>query len=127
MTARQKIEAHEQLVRLLPGLRVLQSVCAASASFHCCGRSSRWACFLVTYFLGNRLLAKSSFWRFVLLVVTVVGSLTGTLGVGRSVLSFFGEWSLSLLIQGAAYGVAAYMNIRSFSVLSDKSVKAYFN
>lgn len=85
------------------------------------------AAVLFTFFLGRRLLAKSAIWRFLLLIAAVVGGLTGTLGAGKSALAFFNEWSFSLLLEGAAYGITAFMHLRSFSVLTDKSVKAYFN
>jgi hypothetical protein len=82
---------------------------------------------LLTFFLGRRLLAKSSIWRFILLCWSGISTITGTLGVGRNVLAFFSEWSFSLLVQAVALGVLVFMHIRSFTTLSDKSVKAYFN
>ncbi|WP_394840256.1 hypothetical protein LVJ94_25560 [Pendulispora rubella] len=79
------------------------------------------------FFIGRRLLSKGHIIRFILLLCTAVATLTGTLGAGHRVLEFLGDWSFSLLLDAAGALVAVYMNARSFRVLTDSSVRAYFN
>jgi hypothetical protein len=81
----------------------------------------------LTWFLGGRLIAKSSFWRAALLIVSAIGTVIGTLTTARTGWQFFHEWSLTLLATTAMFGSSVYMNARSFRVLTDKTVKAYFN
>ncbi|WP_394840637.1 hypothetical protein LZC95_26415 [Pendulispora brunnea] len=79
------------------------------------------------FFIGRRLLAKGHITRFILLITTAITTITGALGAGHCVLEFLGQWSFSLLLDAAAALVAVYMNARSFRVLTDSSVRAYFN
>lgn len=83
--------------------------------------------FALTWFLGRRLLAKSSLMRMLLLVVSGIGLVVGTLGTARLGWSFVQEWSISLLVQTAFTGSTAWMHLRSLRVLTDSSVKAYFD
>ncbi len=82
--------------------------------------------FVLTWFFGRRLLARSSFWRSLLLVVSSFGMIFGTLGAARLGWAFLQHWSLSALIAAFAAGALASMYFRSFRVLTDKTVKAYF-
>ena len=82
--------------------------------------------FCVTFVLGRALIKKSSITRAFLLVVSAVFTVLGVLGVGSSVWSFFSEWSLSYLVYAAFGASSVYMHGRSFRVLTDSSVKAYF-
>jgi hypothetical protein len=81
---------------------------------------------VVAFFLGRRLLAKSRFWRMVLIILAGFGTLIGTFAVGKLTYTFFHEWSFGLLFHAALGAVTVYMDIRSLRVLMDKSVKAYF-
>ncbi|CAN5816171.1 hypothetical protein BH09MYX1_BH09MYX1_42330 [soil metagenome] len=82
--------------------------------------------FCITFVLGRLLLRKSSVTRFGLIVVSGLFSVLGVLGIGSAIWTFFGEWSLSLLV-GAAYAtIAIYQHVKSINVLTDKSVKSYF-
>ena len=81
---------------------------------------------ILTWFIGRRLLAKSSLTRAIMLVVTGLSSLFGTIGVAKMGYVFFQTWSLSVILYAGLLGVSVYMNARSFKVLTDKSVKAYF-
>ena len=81
----------------------------------------------VTWFIGRRLLAKSSLVRFVLLVWTGIGSLFGAMATGKAAWVFFQTWSFSFIGIAVFAGVAAYMHMRSFRTLMDSSVRAYFN
>jgi hypothetical protein len=80
----------------------------------------------LTWFFGRRLLAKSSFWRAVLLIISGIGTVVGGLTTARLGWQFLHEWSLSLLLGTLMVGAGVYMNGRSFRVLTDKTVKAYF-
>jgi hypothetical protein len=80
----------------------------------------------LTWFFGGRLLAKSSFWRALLLIVSAIGTVVGSLSTARLGWQFLHEWSFSLLVTTTMLGAGVYMNGRSFRVLTDKSVKAYF-
>ena len=82
--------------------------------------------FVLTYFFGKRLLAKSGLTRMFLLVVSAIAMCLGTLGTARLGWAFLHDWSMTLLVQAVFTGSSAYMNIRSFRVLTDSSVKAYF-
>lgn len=79
-----------------------------------------------TFAFGRLLLRKSSFTRYALIFLSGLFSVLGILGIGSSIWTFFGEWSLSLLVYAGFCAVSVYMNARSFSVLTDKSVKGYF-
>jgi len=79
------------------------------------------------FFIGRRLIAKGHLTRFILQVGSAIGTLAGTLGAGRMVFAFFGNWSFGLLLDAVAATVLVYMHARSFRVLTDKSVRAYFN
>ena len=81
---------------------------------------------LLTWFIGRRLLAKSTLTRVVLVVLTGIFSVLGSIGVAKMGWTFFQTMSLSVLLNTALVGVGAYMNIKAFRVLTDSSVKAYF-
>lgn len=79
------------------------------------------------WFVGRRLLNKGSLTRAILLVVTGLGTLFQTYGVGKMALAFVRTWEFSLLGAAVFLGVSVYMHARSFRVLTDSSVRAYFN
>jgi hypothetical protein len=81
---------------------------------------------LLTWWLGRCLLRRSSATRIFLLVVSGVMFFMNLLGSGKLVMSFFSEWSFSLLGYAALGLMAVYMNAKSFNTLTDKKVRAYF-
>lgn len=81
----------------------------------------------LAWFIGRRLLDKSSLTRFILLIVTGLGTVFQTYGVGKMALAFVRTWELGLLGAAVFLGVSVYMNARSFRVLTDSSVRAYFD
>jgi hypothetical protein len=83
--------------------------------------------FLLTFYLGRRLLARSSFWRTVLVVVAFFGMIFGALGTARLAWAFVQSWSISTLVATFAAGALASMYFRSVRVLTDRTVKAYFD
>jgi hypothetical protein len=128
MTARQKIEGltnswygfavFMSLLSLWRGGIGFLSLATTAASFV-------FTIFL-TWFVGRRLLKKSSLMRLFLIVVTGVISVLDTVGVAKMGLTFFQTFSFSALAYVGVLGIHLYMNARSFRVLTDKSVKLYF-
>jgi hypothetical protein len=81
---------------------------------------------VLAFVFGRLLMRKSSFTRFFLIVVSGLAAVLGIVGIGGAIYTFFGEWSLSLLVYAGFCAVSVYMYAKSFSVLTDKSVKGYF-
>jgi hypothetical protein len=81
----------------------------------------------LTWFIGRRLLAKSTMTRLLLILITGFSSVMGTVGVAKMGWTFCQTLSLSVLVYAGLLAVSVYMNARSFRVLTDKSVKTYFN
>lgn len=81
----------------------------------------------LTWFIGRRLLAKSSLMRVVLVLFTGIFSVLGSISVAKMGWTFFQTMSLSVLLYTGLVGVGVYMNVKAFRVLTDKSVKAYIN
>ena len=82
---------------------------------------------LLTWFIGNRLRNRSSVTRAVLLVGSGVLSVLGAVGVAKMGWTFFQTLSLSVLFYAGVTAVSVFMNAKSFKVLTDSSVKAYFD
>jgi hypothetical protein len=82
---------------------------------------------LLTWFIGNRLKNKSSLTRFILVAGSSVLSVIGTIGVAKLGWTFIHTFSLSVLFHAGITALSVYMNAKSFNVLTDKAVKAYFN
>ena len=82
---------------------------------------------LLTWFIGRRLLAKSSLTRVLLVVLTGIFSVLGSVSVAKMGWTFFQTMSLSVLLYTGLVAVGVYMNIKAFRVLTDSSVKAYFS
>ena len=129
MTARQKIE---QLTHAWYGYVTISALASLFANgipgvfrifFGAIG-----LCFslFITWFIGRRLLNKSSLTRLILLVLSTLATLGGTYEIGSSMLSFVKTWEFSLLGMAAFYGVSVYMHVRSLRTLTDSSVRAYF-
>lgn len=81
---------------------------------------------LLTWFIGRRLLSKSSLTRVLLICITAISSIFGSIGAAKMGWSFLQTWSFGALLYTGLLAVSVYMNARSFKVLTDKSVKAYF-
>lgn len=81
----------------------------------------------IVWFIGRRLLAKGSLMRVVLVILTGIFSVLGTVSAAKMGWTFFQTWSLTVAMYAAVSGLGVYMNARSFKVLTDASVKAYFN
>ena len=82
--------------------------------------------FALTYFLGNRLLARSGFTRGFLIFASSVCMLLSALATFRFGAAFLQNWTFALLGQIAVMIVSFRMNFKSFRVLTDSSVKTYF-
>jgi predicted permease len=82
--------------------------------------------FFLTWFIGRRLLKKSSLTRVICIVVSGISSVLGTLGTAKTGLAFFNEWSISLLLTAVFGVIVVTMHVRSFRVLTSSEVKAYY-
>jgi hypothetical protein len=128
MTAKQKIE---QLTNawygfaLVTGLLTLAQNGIGFFSLLTAAGSTLFSFFL-TWFLGRRLLARSGFWRTILVVFSGLGILFGTLGAARLAWGFVGTWSLSMLLGSVCAVVLVSMYVRSWRTLRDPGVVAYF-
>jgi hypothetical protein len=81
----------------------------------------------LTWFIGRRLLNKSSITRALLIAFTAIASLLGSYGAAKMGWQFVQTMSLSALVYTGFLATHVYMHARSFKVLTDKSVKAYFS
>jgi hypothetical protein len=79
----------------------------------------------ITWFLGQRLLARSRFTRGLLVVLSALSGLLGLLGSARLVMAIPSGLSLSLLETLALSVASTWMNARSFFTLTSDSVKSY--
>lgn len=82
--------------------------------------------FIITWFLGGRLLARSSFFRALILFFSCVGTVFGVLGVAKLGAAFLANWSFGGLLMIVLAAGAVFMHVRTFRVLTDSSVKSYF-
>ncbi len=129
MSAKAKIEG---LTNAWYGFAVFSAICSVLANgigilsivLAIGGLLFSW---LMTFFIGRALIKKSSLTRFLLLVVSGIVTLVGTLGIGKAAWSFIQHWELSLLAYGAYTAVSTWMHARSFRTLMDSSVRAHFN
>jgi len=81
----------------------------------------------VTWFLGNRLLARSGLWRTILLAVSLLASVFWLLGTVKLTGQLFTSFSLSTLFGIGGAVISLGMNVQSFRTLTDPTVKSYFN
>ena len=129
MTARQKIEG---LTNSYYGYAVFGAVVSlwnnGIGFFSLIGTAFSFVfSILLTWFIGRRLLAKSSLTRVLLVIVTAIGGLFGAVGAAKMGWTFVQTMSLSALLYTGLVAVGAYMNIKAFRVLTESSVKAYFS
>lgn len=80
----------------------------------------------VIWFLGRRLMNKSSLTRVVLVLCSGIMTVLGTVGTAKLGWAALHELSLSLIVATFFAGTAVVMNARSFRTLTDSQVKAYF-
>ncbi len=65
---------------------------------------------LVIWFLGNRLVNKSSLTRVLLVVLSAIVSVLGTIGTAKLGWTFINTFSLSVALQAAFTGLGVYMH-----------------
>jgi hypothetical protein len=82
--------------------------------------------FVLTWFVGRRLLKKSSLTRMICIVVSGICSVLGAIGTAKAGWAFITEWSLSLLLTALFGAVTISMHVRSFRVLTSDAVKMYY-
>ncbi len=127
-TGRQKIEELTNAWYAFTVVTALVSLFSSgigvfSVLFTAC--STAFSLFL-TWFIGKRLLARSSLMRSVLVLISLVASIFGGLAAVRLGWSFLHEWSFAILVNAGLSTGSVAMNFRSFRTLTDPSVKAYF-
>jgi hypothetical protein len=81
----------------------------------------------IVWYLGRKLLHKSSLTRVLLVLLSGIMMVLGAIGTAKIGWAFLHEWSLSLLVGIFFGGASVVMNARSFRVLTDSQVKAYFS
>jgi len=77
-------------------------------------------------FLGRRLVNRSSGTRMFLVVFSGIFSVLGALGTLSAAWDFLTSWTLASLCTVALGAASTMLNARSFRVLTDTSVRAYF-
>ncbi len=82
--------------------------------------------FAVTWFLGGRLLARSHVWRTILIGLSGIFAVLGTLASAKLGWLFIHDWSLATLVLTGLTVTNVGMNLKSIRVLTDASVKSYF-
>lgn len=80
----------------------------------------------ITYLIGRSLQKKNGLTRVVLIVLSALSAIVGTLAVLKLGSSFFQDWSFGLLLNLVVGAAGVFMNARSFRVLTDRTVKAHF-
>ncbi|HWL88514.1 MAG TPA: hypothetical protein VNO21_22075 [Polyangiaceae bacterium] len=81
----------------------------------------------ILFLIGRRLLARGHITRIILLVLSPLAALSGSIAIGQSLVAFFDDGSLALLLDAASTGLWVFMNARSFIVLVSEPVRAYFD
>lgn len=127
MTAKQKIE---NLTHTWYGFTVfmgaLQLLVNGLGVFSILGAAFSTVLSLVLSFaFGRLLLGGSSLTRVLLVVFSTFGAILGTLAAGQALYTFFGDWSFALLGYATLALVSVSVHVKSFRVLTDKSVKAH--
>ncbi len=80
----------------------------------------------VTFMVGRWLLSRSSIARFVVLCLSGLGLVAGSLGAFKTGGELLSDWSFGLVLQMTVVLAGVLMNLRSLRTLTDSSVKAYF-
>lgn len=76
--------------------------------------------------LGRKLVARSSGTRLFLVVFSGLFAVLGVLSTLTAAWAFLHEWSLAALGEVVLAAVATTLNARSFRVLNETAVRAYF-
>jgi hypothetical protein len=79
-----------------------------------------------TWFISRLLLRRSSITRVVLVVLSIVGAIGGVLAAGGCVVDVLRGAPLRQLVMAVIMIASVSMNVRSFRVLTDERVKAFF-
>lgn len=80
----------------------------------------------IVTFLGRRLVHRSAGTRLFLVVFSALFTVLGALGTLGGAWAFLHEWSLAALCGVVMTGACTMLNARSFRVLTETAVKAYF-
>jgi len=80
----------------------------------------------ITTFLGRRLLARSNGTRLFLVVFSGLFSVLGALATLTSAWSFLTSWTLASVCSVVLSASSTLLNVRSFRVLRETAVRAYF-
>jgi hypothetical protein len=80
---------------------------------------------VLTWVIGRKLLAGSSFTRIVLLVLSPLSLLAGAVVAWKGFGMLFDSFSLGLVLQLVLTVSGLWMNARSLRVLTDSSVRAH--
>jgi hypothetical protein len=78
---------------------------------------------VITWAIGRLLMKRSSLTRIILLILSPIAMLLGAAEVYQFLVS---SWSISLILTNVIVACGVWMNLRSFLVLIDKDVRAYF-
>lgn len=81
---------------------------------------------LFMFFLSRRLINKGRITRLLLIAVSGISTVFGAWGAAKAGWMFVHAWELQLVIAAASSAISAWMMAKSFRVLTDASVKAYF-
>lgn len=82
--------------------------------------------FVITFFIGRALLNKSTFVRYLMIVISGIGSAAGIYATGKMGLAFMSNFSLQGLLFIVFSVISVSMQVRSLRTLLDKSVSTYF-
>jgi hypothetical protein len=81
---------------------------------------------LWVWFWGRRLVNKGHLSRTLLIGASGLFTALGAWGAAQSTWAFVNAWELQFIIKAISSAVTAWMMAKSFRVLTDASVKAYF-
>lgn len=90
------------------------------------GGFSLFVSLLLTFFIGRRLLNKGKLTRWILIAASGVFTLLGAYTAAQASWTFVHAWELKWIVAAASSAISSWMMAKSFRVLTDASVKAYF-
>ncbi len=82
--------------------------------------------FVLTWWIGRKLMNRSSLMRSVCILLSVVGSVLGIIAIFGLGKSLFDEFSLKTIVEMGLTGMGVTLNVRSFRILTDTKVREYF-
>ena len=80
----------------------------------------------ITFVVGRWLLSRSSIARFIVMCLSALGLVAGSLGAFKMGSELLSDWSFGLILQLTVMVALVLMHLRSLRTLTDSSVKAYF-